>query len=214
MTATLFYNPISHNARIVHWFALESGIDLKLKLMDFSKGDHKSAEYLLVNPCGQIPGYRDDDVTCFESSAIIRYLASKHQSKLYPIDDPAKCGRIDAVYEHLRQLPWDTAGQLFFTTILGPQFFNQKEDPENTKALVGKLNAQLQFANDTFFKTSPDYLVGDSISAADIALGTLIVQASMASPPYQVDKFTKIGPWYKKLSNSKNYATVHAALKK
>lgn len=62
--------------------AEELGIDYNYVLVDFEKGDQKSAEYLKLNPKGQIPALYDDDCELMlaESAAILEYLADKYRA--------------------------------------------------------------------------------------------------------------------------------------
>jgi len=206
---TLYYNPVSNNSRVVHWFSIAANVPLKIEMMNFATGDHKKPDFLKINPAGQVPAYKDDDVNVYESSAIIRYLAAKHGTDLYPINDPAKLGPIDAAYEHIRQKPWDTTGSLVFQTVLGPQFFNQPVDPEKLKTTVEKADQQLKFINDTFFITNPKYVVGDSLSIADIALGTAVFHAGLAQPAYSVEKFPKLATWWNNLKETAHFQQAH-----
>jgi hypothetical protein len=44
------------------------------KLLTFSKGEHKSPEYLAMNPRGKVPTLKDGDFAIYESLAIMAYL--------------------------------------------------------------------------------------------------------------------------------------------
>jgi glutathione S-transferase len=44
------------------------------KLLTFSKGEHKSPEYLAMNPRGKVPTLKDGDFVLYESIAIMAYL--------------------------------------------------------------------------------------------------------------------------------------------
>ena len=44
------------------------------------------AAYLSLNPNGKVPTLVDGDTVIWESNTILRYLASKHKSALYPTD--------------------------------------------------------------------------------------------------------------------------------
>eukprot|EP01089_Gocevia_fonbrunei_P002317 TRINITY_DN122_c0_g1_i1.p1 TRINITY_DN122_c0_g1~~TRINITY_DN122_c0_g1_i1.p1 ORF type:complete len:218 (-),score=49.58 TRINITY_DN122_c0_g1_i1:71-724(-) len=206
---TLYYNPISNSARIAHWFTVASNIDVSVSVINFATGDHKKPEYLQLNPAGQVPTYKDDDVVVYESSAIIRFLAAKHKSDLYPINDPARLGVIDSAYEHIRQKPWETVSSLVFQTYIAPGLYNTPPDEEKVNATLEKADQQLQFINDNFFKTSPDFVVGNSLSIADIALGTTVFHGTLAKPAYNVDKFPKVAAWWKAIQETDHFKTAH-----
>jgi glutathione S-transferase len=46
----------------------------------------QDAAYLSLNPNGKVPTLVDGDTVIWESNTILRYLASKHKSALYPTD--------------------------------------------------------------------------------------------------------------------------------
>ena len=64
----------------------ELGIKYDWALVDFSKNEQKSPDFLEINPNGRIPALIDKeaDVTVAESSVILEYLATKFKSKLLP----------------------------------------------------------------------------------------------------------------------------------
>merc|ERR1712241_1533006 len=60
----------------------------KMANCDLMKGDHKTPEYLKMNPQHTIPTMKDGDFCMNESRPIATYLASKYgkDDKLYPKD--------------------------------------------------------------------------------------------------------------------------------
>lgn len=54
----------------------ELGLDYELKDIDLKKGEHKTPEYLKLNPFGQIPALEHNGKILFESRSLIRYIAS------------------------------------------------------------------------------------------------------------------------------------------
>src|SRR5919109_1889390 len=49
-------------------------------------GNTADAAYLKLNPNGKVPTLVDGDVVVWESNTILRYLAGKAKSPLYPAD--------------------------------------------------------------------------------------------------------------------------------
>ena len=54
------------------------GIPYEGKLLEASKGDLKTPEFLAINPLGRVPALRDGNFTLHESLAIMVYLDRKH----------------------------------------------------------------------------------------------------------------------------------------
>lgn len=95
--------------------AEELGIPYNYVVIDFEKGQQRSAEYLLINPKGQIPALydSDEDLTLAESAAILEYLATKYRDRA-PRLFPA------AVRDHWAVRQW----VLFGATGLAPAMGN------------------------------------------------------------------------------------------
>ncbi|QQR89581.1 MAG: glutathione S-transferase [Myxococcales bacterium] len=71
---TFYYNPMSRG-RIAHWMLEEVGAEYEIKLLKWETGDHKSADYLKINPMGKVPAIVHKKVVVTETSAICAYLA-------------------------------------------------------------------------------------------------------------------------------------------
>ena len=59
----------------------ELGLNYKLVNLDFSKNEHKAAEYTAVNPNGRVPAlidHKNGDFVVWESNAILLYLSDKY----------------------------------------------------------------------------------------------------------------------------------------
>lgn len=89
---TLYWGPGS--AAFAPQIALEEiGVKFELKALDTAKNEHKTAEYLKLNPNGKIPTLVVGGTqVLFESAAICMYLADRHpESNLAPgTTDPAR----------------------------------------------------------------------------------------------------------------------------
>lgn len=57
--------------------AEEKGVDWEYHHIDFKTKQHKSAEFLKLQPFGKVPVLKEGDFVCYESRAIMKYLASK-----------------------------------------------------------------------------------------------------------------------------------------
>ena len=70
----------SSNVNKVRFTANALGVEYELKRIDLLAGQHKSEEFLKLNPVGKVPVMQDGDFTLFESMAISKYLAEKLDS--------------------------------------------------------------------------------------------------------------------------------------
>ena len=70
------------------------GIPYESKLLEFSKGDLKTPQFLAVSPRGKVPAIRDGDFTLSESLAILAYLDRKYPDPPLFGKTPEEAGRI------------------------------------------------------------------------------------------------------------------------
>lgn len=69
----------------------EKGLDYKIEKMSFATQDHLKPEYLKINPNGEIPALIDEDITLYESTAIIEYLNDEYpEPPLLPEDSAGR----------------------------------------------------------------------------------------------------------------------------
>jgi glutathione S-transferase len=78
----LFYGKMSGNSSRAVFGLNEIGAAYDATLIDTSKGENKSADYLALNPMGKIPALRDGALSLWESNAINFHAAEKHNQKL------------------------------------------------------------------------------------------------------------------------------------
>ncbi|KAJ8505225.1 hypothetical protein OPV22_006111 [Ensete ventricosum] len=80
-SVTVYGPPISTAVSRVLACLLEKDVDFKLVNVDMAKGQHKSPDYLKLQPFGQVPAFQDEHATLFESRAICRYICDKYADR-------------------------------------------------------------------------------------------------------------------------------------
>src|SRR5919205_2135888 len=89
----LYYNPRSR-AAIAKWMLDECDADYEIVPIDLQKREHKTPEFLRINPTGKIPALVDGTSRIFENVAICLYLADKFpEANLAPSLDAPERGR-------------------------------------------------------------------------------------------------------------------------
>jgi glutathione S-transferase len=88
----LYYFP-SPNPQKIRFALNELGVECETVPVDLLKREHKTAEFLALNPCGRVPVLVDGDLSLWESHAILAYLGDK-TGKLWPT---TAAGRADAL---------------------------------------------------------------------------------------------------------------------
>ncbi|WP_210339623.1 glutathione S-transferase family protein [Ensifer sp. ENS07] len=67
-------------APLVQWVLEEGEIEYELRKIDILKGEHRSAEFLAINPAGLVPVLiTPDGDALYEVAALMLYLADRHQ---------------------------------------------------------------------------------------------------------------------------------------
>ncbi len=80
----IYGSDLSSPANKVRFAANALGLKFEYIKINLREGEHQKPEYKKINPIGKIPAIDDDGFYLFESNAIIRYLADKNNSPLYP----------------------------------------------------------------------------------------------------------------------------------
>jgi glutathione S-transferase len=136
-------------------------IPYESKLLEFSKGDLKTPEFLAMNPRGKVPVIRDGDFVLAESMAILAYFDRKQPEPPLFGRTAQDAGRIWSTvseFEAYLREPLTTVNRWMF----GDKPRGQEVDDASAKltAELARLDARL---------ARGPWLVGDAVSAADLA---------------------------------------------
>lgn len=158
------YGPPSSRATRVIWMLEELGADYTVE----PKKPH-TPEVLAVNPGGKVPVLMDGDVTVYDSSAILFYLADKHGALTFPLNSPERTEMTSLIFfavDEIEQSLWTCAKHSFIL-------------PDELRALEAVTPAcHHEFANavETFSTRLGErrYAMGDTFTIADIIIGHLL----------------------------------------
>lgn len=195
----LFFNSPNPapNPRRVRIFAAEKGIALDTRDLSIPAGEHKSAEFLALNPRGQTPALQLDDGTVIaESVAICRYLEATHP-------EPPLFGR-DAKEQALIEM-WNRRVEMILMPPIGAVWVHTHPF---TARLPGR-NAEWGEANRPrvldalrFFDSAlagQDYLATGHYSIADILLLTTVDFATFIGMPV-AQELESLRAWHARVS--------------
>src|ERR1700674_926824 len=82
----LYYHPLTTTSRPIMLYLGETGTRIDLQVIDILTGEHYQPGYRAINPNQLVSTLDDDGFLLTESSAILKYLADKSGSALYPKD--------------------------------------------------------------------------------------------------------------------------------
>nr|BFD68659.1 glutathione S-transferase family protein [Bdellovibrio sp. HAGR004] len=77
----IYGSPLSSAGRC-YWMLEELGLPYEQVPLNMREKQHKSEEYLKINPNGKVPAIIDGEYVLWESMAITNYLAKKHNSPM------------------------------------------------------------------------------------------------------------------------------------
>lgn len=162
---TLHHAPNSRAGRIV-WLLEELGLPYNINKMAFDPAALKSPEHRARHPLGRVPVLEDDDVTLYESGAIVEYLVARHSDgRLKPAPESPLFPEFLQWFHYCEGMVMPPINTIVVQTIILPVERQNKETLDQAKRLLTKALRPVDNA-----LLNRDYLIGD-FSAADIMLG-------------------------------------------
>ena len=161
----LHFAPNSRAGRIV-WLLEELELPYELNRMDFHPKDLKSDEHRARHPLGRVPVLDDDDLSIYESGAIVEYVLERHKNGgLKPAVEAAQYPSYLQWFHYCEGMVMPPVNTILVQTVLLPP---QRRD-ETALAQAQKLLTRSLAPVDEAL-AGKEYLIGD-FSAADIMLG-------------------------------------------
>ncbi|WP_434699181.1 glutathione S-transferase family protein [Pseudomonas sp. D1-1] len=90
----LYHFPLSGHAHRVQLMLSLLELPVEVNFVDLAKGAHKQADFLAINPFGQVPVIDDNGVVLADSNAILVYLANKYGDGRWLPTDPVGAARV------------------------------------------------------------------------------------------------------------------------
>jgi glutathione S-transferase len=148
------------------WLLEELGLGYEVNIMPFTKEGLKSPEHRSRHALGRVPVLEDDDISIFESGAIIDYVLERHKNGgLKPSSDSPEFPYYLQWFHYCEGMVMPPMNQIVVQTILLPPDRRDETVLNQAKKLLSKALAPV---NDAL--AGKDYLIGD-FSAADLMLG-------------------------------------------
>uniref|UniRef100_A0A2P2MXW7 glutathione transferase n=1 Tax=Rhizophora mucronata TaxID=61149 RepID=A0A2P2MXW7_RHIMU len=181
---------------------LEKGVEFELVHVDLDSGEQKRPEFLAkLQPFGQVPAIEDDGFKLFESRAIIRYIAAKHEDR-----EPKLLGETlqeRALVEQWLEVEAHNFNDLVYTialqVVILPRI-GQPGDGGLVRAYEQKLEKVLDVYEQRLSKSK--FLAGHSFTLADLshlpAIRFLVNEAGLS---HLVRDRKKLNAWWKEISS-------------
>jgi glutathione S-transferase len=195
--------------------ALEiKGLAYESKLLEFSKGDHKTPAYLQLNPRGKVPTLKDGDFVVYESIAMMAYLDRKYPDPPLFGKTPEEAGLIWRVISECESYLVGEGNK-----VVRPMFFGKGlERVDEIQQAAQAIRQELQSIDARLARSS--WLVGEKISAADITVFPLVqlllrAASKEAAQPLNLgllplsQTFPNIARWVQSIESLPNYQRTY-----
>lgn len=195
----LFYNSPNPapNPRRVRIFAAEKGIALPTRDLSIPDREHKSEEFLALNPRGQTPALQLDDGTVIaESVAICRYLEVMHPEPPLFGRDPREQALVEMWSRRVEMILMPPVGAVWVHT----HPFTARLPGRNAE--WGEANRPRADEAMRFFDTAlqgREFIATDEYTVADILLLTTVDFAGFIGIAMSGD-LTSLRAWHARVS--------------
>jgi len=165
----LYGSSISPFVRKVLAFAAEKGIAVDNQRVGIGDPD---PEFRAASPFGKMPALADGDYSLADSSAIIHYLEAKYPAPaLFPAD-PELRGKAVWFDEFADTILFGCGRTIFFNRIVAPRFLGRAGDEAAALSAEHEELPPILDYLETVAPAGDGYLVGDSLTVADIAVAS------------------------------------------
>ena len=179
------------------------GIDYSFKRVNLREGQQRSESFLKLNPVGKVPAIKDGDFVLFESSAIMRYIARKESSELYPAE-PQERAIVDQWLDFVALHIATAMGRVFYNRILAPAV-GDDVDERSIDTGLKFLKRHLPIVESQIVKHGN--LASAELSLPDFAL---LAHLDLAEPSdYDLSPYTALCSWRDQLRAQPFYTQCH-----
>jgi len=190
---------LSNNVAKVRYCLNYLGLEYGWEQTNPLSGENWSEEYLSINPTGKVPAIEVDGVKIFESNAIIKYLAGKHNSPLYP-QNLEKRAAVDQWLDFVSVHVFHAMSRVLFNRAFAPMM-GEKVDEESILVGLKFIDKYLPVLDKQLEKNK--YLAGDELTLADINL--LAVLDTFPLMQVSLDAYNNVTKWQKQLQAQEWY---------
>jgi glutathione S-transferase len=190
------------------------GLDYESKLLEFSKGENKSPEYLKLNPRGKVPTLKDGAFVVYESLAIMTYLDRKYPTPPLFGNSPEETGQIWRLISECESYLVSAGDK-----VVRPIFFGKGLDKvDEIHQAAQTIRQELTTVDEQLAHSN--WLVGKQISAADISVFPLVqlllrAASKEAAQPLNLgllplgQTFPNIARWVERIEALPNYQRTY-----
>ena len=199
----LYGSTLSAPTNKVRYVANYLNIPFEFHAINLSAGENRREEFLKINPLGKIPAIADENFVLGESNAIIRYLADKQHSDLYPRDIQQRA-IIDEWIDFSSQHIASASSKIMFNTYFY-KFANVAQDQRSLEEGRQFLAKYLPGVEQQLLKNK--FIAANQISLADFVLLAALDVCELAG--VDLTNYPHIKSWREKLMQESFYTSCY-----
>jgi glutathione S-transferase len=190
-------HPVSSTSRPVMLLIEVAGIPVEQVVVDLMKGEHHGPAFSALNPNRQVPVLEDGGFVMTESSAIMKYLADKTSSPLYPKDLQQRARVNERMDWFNTNFYRDWAYNMIY-----PQLFehHKRATDEHTNATIewGKTRsaAALKLLDESLLGSN-EFVCGSTMTIADLFGAQLVCLGEVVRTDYS--RYPNVKRWIAKM---------------
>jgi glutathione S-transferase len=179
----LYHFPLSGHAHRVQLMLSLLDLPVEVIFVDLAKGAHKQADFLAINPFGQVPVIDDNGVVLADSNAILVYLANKYGEGRWLPTDAVGAARVQRWLSVAAGPLHAGPATARLITVFGASY--------NAEDVIARSHGLLKVIDQELSNSA--YLVGDTPTIADIAGYSYIAHAPEGNVSLQ--DYTHVRAW-------------------
>ena len=192
----LYGFPPSPNTWKVRAVAAHIGLPLELVLVDLSKGQQRTPEYLALNPTGRTPTLVDGDLVLWESTAIMHYLASQKPNSLWPSNPRTRADIMRWESWQLQHWGKEACEPLVFQRLVKKLLNIGPPDAAVVEKGTECFHREARVL-DTHLSKQP-YVTGSEPTLADLSIAGSIAYSKEAAMP--LEPYQNVRDWFARVS--------------
>jgi glutathione S-transferase len=191
----LYVNRAATTSRAVLAFCKATGLALDVRDVDIMQGEQHQPAFAALNPNRLVPVLVDGDFVLTESSAILRYLADKSDSPLYPKDLRLRA-RVDELIAWFEANFYKDFGFHYAYPQVLPHHARSSEEATRGTIEWGreKSRAWLVVLDQHFLAASTAYLTGGTLTIADFFGASILSLGELVGCSFE--PYPNVRRWY------------------
>jgi glutathione S-transferase len=210
MTIILFMHPVSTACRPVSLFIAEKKLPVTERVVDLMSGEQRRPEFSAINPSCLVPVLEDGDFRITESSAILKYLASRFDAPEYPKDLNQRA-KVDEAMDWFNTQFYRDFGYGFLYPQVFPHHKRPTDEQQQGTIAWGKDRAKawLEILDKDLLGRN-DHVANNRISIADYFGACLVTAGELIGCTY--NGWPNIQRWLGRMKKLQSWPKVNEAM--